>query len=164
MRLPQTAFIKTVSLSAALAVTLTLSACGGMRDSRLNPMNWFGKSRETTVAVAVAPTEDVDAKGRSLVQSVLTMAVEPYPGGAIVRATGLPPTQGWWEAELVAQPVDENGVLVLDFRVFPPITPWPAGTQPSREITAALALSDIKMTGVREIVVRGAGNARSSRR
>ena len=152
---------KTVPLTAALALGLTLSACGGI-SARLNPLNWFGKSREVTVAAA--PATDVDVKGRSLIQSVLSMTVEPYPGGAIIRATGLPPTQGWWEAELVAQPVDENGVMVLDFRVYPPVTPWPAGTQPSREITAALALSDIKMAGVSEIMVRGETNARSSRR
>lgn len=149
-------------IALALICALGLSACGGWRDSRLNPSNWFGKSRE--VVAQEAPTEDADLKGRSLVQSVLSMTVEPYQGGAIVRATGLPPTQGWWEAELVAQPVDENGVLVLDFRVFPPVAPWPAGTQPSREIVVAIALSNIKLEPVREIVVRGEANSRSSRR
>lgn len=149
-------------IALALICALGLSACGGWRDSRLNPSNWFGKSRE--VVALEAPTEDADLKGRSLVQSVLSMTVEPYQGGAIIRATGLPPTQGWWEAELVAQPVDENGVLVLDFRVFPPVAPWPAGTQPSREIVVAIALSNIKLEPVREIVVRGETNARSSRR
>lgn len=149
-------------IALALICALGLSACGGWRDSRLNPSNWFGKSREAVAQEA--PTQDADLKGRSLVQSVLSMTVEPYQGGAIVRATGLPPTQGWWEAELVAQPVDENGVLVLDFRVFPPVAPWPAGTQPSREIVVAIALSNIKLEPVREIVVRGETNSRSSRR
>lgn len=153
MRLPQI-----LLLTAALG----LASCGAVRNSKLNPLNWFGKSQE--VAVAVQPTEDSDAKGRSLIQTVLSMQVEPYKGGAIIRATGLPPTQGWWQADLVPRPLDENGVLVLEFRVFPPVKPWPQGTQPSREITVALALSDIKLDGVREIVVQGAENARSSRR
>lgn len=153
MRLPQI-----LLLTAALG----LASCGMVRNSKLNPANWFGKSQEVTVAVQ--PTEDLDAKGRSLIQNVLSMKVEPYKGGAIIRATGLPPTQGWWQADLVPRPLDENGVLVLEFRVFPPVKPWPQGTQPSREITVALALSDIKLTGVREIVVQGAENARSSRR
>ena len=46
------------------------------------------------------------------VLAVLTMTVEPIPGGAIVRASGLTPTQGWWNAELVPRDLDENGVLV----------------------------------------------------
>ncbi len=152
MRLPVTA--------ALIAVTLLVS-CGAIRESRLNPLNWFGKSREVeqTAVVSQAPQDP-----RNLVQTVLSMAVEPFPGGAIIRATGLPPTQGWWSAELVARPVDENGVLVLDFRVFAPPTPKPVVNQQSREITAAISLSNIKLDGIREIVVQGETNARSSRR
>ena len=90
--------------------------------------------------------------------------LESYPGGAIVRATGLPPSQGWWEAELVPQPVDENGTLVLEFHVFPPITATGVVNQQSREITVAYNLSNIKLDGISNIVVQGANNARSSRR
>ena len=151
MRLPLTA--------ALIALTL-LSACGGLRDSRLNPFNWFGRSQPAAqVQVAAAPTDP-----RALVDQVLSLQVEAYPGGAIVRAKGLPPTQGYWEAELVARPLDENGVLVLDFRVFPPTTAAGVVNQQSREITVAYNLSDIKLQGITEIVVQGAGNARSSRR
>ena len=32
-------------LTAALIALTVLSACGVMRDSRLNPMNWFGRSK-----------------------------------------------------------------------------------------------------------------------
>ncbi len=146
-------------LAALIGLTL-LSACGGLRASRLNPFNWFGRSAPAAqVQLTVAPADP-----RALVAQVLTMAVEPYPGGAIVRATGLPPTQGFWEAELVARPLDENGVLVLDFRVFPPISSAGVINQQSREITVAYNLSDIKLQGISEIVVQGAGNARSSRR
>ncbi len=147
-------------LTAALIALTVLSACGGLRDSRLNPMNWFGRSQPAAqVQVAAAPTDP-----RALVDQVLSMTVESYPGGAIVRATGLPPTQGYWQAELVARPLDENGVLVLDFRVFPPIAAAGVINQQSREITVAYNLSDIKLQGISEIVVQGAGNARSSRR
>ena len=153
MRLPQI-----LLLTAALG----LASCGMVRNSKLNPANWFGKSQEVTVAAE--PTENLDAKGRSLIQNVLSMKVEPYQGGAIVRATGLPPTQGWWQADLVPLPLTENGGWLVNLRVSPPVKPWPQGTQPSREITVALALSDIKLANVREIVVQGAENARSSRR
>lgn len=149
-------------LTLALIAATALTACGAWRESRINPKNWFGRSEE--VQVAAPASDNLDAEGRSLVQSVTSMTVEPYPGGAIVRATGLPPTQGWWNAELVALPVDENGVLVLEFRVFPPIADWPASTPVSRQITAAISLSDIRLEPVRTIVVQGETNARSSRR
>ncbi len=101
---------------------------------------------------------------RALVQTVLSLVVEETAGGAILRATGLPPTQGWWDAELVPQPVDENGRLVLEFRIFPPIEAKRTGTQPSREVVVALFLSNIKLDPVREIIVQGETNARAARR
>lgn len=148
-------------LTLALIAATALASCGAWRESRVNPRNWFGRAHEVQ---AVAPDPALDKQGRPLVQSVLSMTVEHYPGGAIVRATGLPPSQGWWDAELVAQPVDDKGTLVLEFRVFPPVAAWPAGTPPSRQITVAIALSDIKLEPVRTIVVQGADNARSSHR
>ncbi|GAB1364129.1 hypothetical protein MASR1M32_33650 [Rhodobacter sp.] len=145
---------------ALLCLCLGLAACGGFRDSKMNPFNWFGRSQEVEkVALPAAP---VDRRG--LVQQVLTLNIEEVPGGAIVRATGLPPTQGYWSAELVAQPVDEHGRLVLDFRVFPPVEAMRSGTQPSREVVVALYLSNYKLDSIREIVVQGEANARAARR
>ena len=146
--------------SAVFVSLVALSACAGVRDSKVNPFNWFKKSRpEPVMAMPVAPVDD-----RMLVENVLSLAVEPFPGCAIIRATGLPPTQGYWDAELVAQPVDENGKLVLEFRIFPPVTPAGVVNQQSREVVAGLRLSNIKLDGVRQIVVQGASNARSSSR
>lgn len=143
-----------------LGLGLALTGCGGLRQSRLNPFNWFRKSepRETIVL----PGEKTDPRG--LVETVLSMAVEPIPGGAVVRARGLTPTQGWWEAELVARDVDENGVLVYEFRLLPPTGRTDVNTQRSREIDVAIYISDVKLENVREIVVQGATNARSARR
>jgi hypothetical protein len=53
---------------------------------------------------------------------VLSMTVEPIPGGAVVRARGVTPTQGWWDAELVPQELDDKGILVYEFRLLPPPT------------------------------------------
>jgi len=143
-----------VSMAAALA------GCGGIRNSRLNPFNWFGKSepRETIVL----PGERQDP--RPLVDAVLSMNVEPMPGGAIVRARGQTPSQGWWKAELVPLPIDPNGVLVYEFRLLPPITPTDVNTPQSRQVDVAIYISDIRLERVREIVVQGASNARAARR
>ncbi|MBL9052031.1 MAG: hypothetical protein JNK19_18095 [Tabrizicola sp.] len=142
-----------------VTLVLALTGCGAIRESRLNPFNWFKKSepRETVV---------LDEKGdpRPLVDTVLSMAVEPIPGGAIVRARGVTPTQGWWDAELVAQDVTEDGVLVYEFRLVPPIGRTDVNTQQSREIDVGIYISDVKLAEVREIVVQGATNARVSRR
>lgn len=145
---------------ATFALMVTLAGCGGIRDSKLNPFNWFGQSAPAE-KVAV-PMKAADPRG--MVEQVTQLVVEPIPSGAIIRATGLPPTQGYWDAELVALPVNENGVLVVEFRIFPPITGQDVNTPQSREVVAALHMSNIKLANVREIVVQGETNARSARR
>ena len=144
-----------------LGAALVVASCGRIRDSRLNPFNWFGgaKRREQ---VAATPAEEQDP--RLLVADVVSLNVDPYSAGAIVRAKGIPPSQGWWEAELVARPIDENGVQVYDFRVFPPLTETPEGTPMSREITVAVSISAVKLDQISEIVVQGQNKALSSRR
>ena len=145
-------------LVAALCATMALGACSTISNSRLNPFNWFGGSEET---VALAPEKPADS--RLLVSQVTAMTLDKMPGGVIVRAVGLPPTQGYWQAELVARPV-EDGVLIFDFRVFPPITPQVASTTQSREVTVATYVSNVKLDLIRQISVQGATNARTSRR
>ncbi|CAN1573726.1 hypothetical protein MCELHM10_03496 [Paracoccaceae bacterium] len=143
-----------VSLVAALA------GCGAMRDSKLNPMNWFkkGELRESIVL----PEQQADA--RPLVEAVLDLKVEPMPGGAIVRARGRTPTQGWWKAELVPVEVEEAGLLVYEFRLIPPTGQADVNTPQSREVDVAIYVSDYKLEFLREIVVQGANNALTSRR
>lgn len=147
-------------IAAILIASVMLAGCGMMRESRLNPVNWFRKS---TPVQTVAPDGTVIDK-RQLVADVTDLVIEKYPGGVLVRATGLPPSQGWWNAELVARPVDDKGVLIYDFRIFPPQTQTAANRPQSREITVAASLSDMKLQAISQIVVQGANNARSSRR
>lgn len=145
----------------ALGAAFVVTGCGAVRDSRLNPFNWFGGARRRE---RVQQTAEVARDQRLLVADVTSLSVDAYSSGAIVRATGIPPSQGWWDAELVARPIDENGVLVYDFRVFPPIIDTPTGTPRSREITVGVSISAVRLDQVREIVVQGANNALSSRR
>ncbi len=150
---------------AALAALMILSACGNFRTSSLNPFGWFSRSTEEASLITAAEARRV-ADNRALVAQVTEMAVEPMRGGAIVRAVGLPPTQGWWDAELVPEnefrPVD--GVLSFRFVVAGPRPPARAGTPMSREVSAAIYVSDFKLANARQITVTGAGNARTSRR
>jgi hypothetical protein len=147
-----------------LALTLTLADCGRIRDSRFNPFNWFGNSRAASATAETRPGEQAD--GRQLVQELTGMAVERVQGGAIVRASGLPPSQGWWKAELVAEnrgrPVD--GVLTYRFVVFQPVGQTRVSTPQSRELTAAAYISDIRLADVTKIVVQSQTNSRTSGR
>lgn len=152
---------------AALCLVLTtmaLADCGRLRDSRINPFNWFGHSRATAATAALAPGEAAD--GRQLISQVTALEVTHMPTGAIVRATGLPPTQGWWKAELVADnhaiPVD--GVMTYRFLVFQPEDITDTSTPQSREISAAAYISTVKLAEVTRIVVQGETNSRESGR
>ncbi|PTW51835.1 MULTISPECIES: hypothetical protein [Rhodovulum] len=154
------------SLSAVLCAALALSACGTVRESRINPFNWFRSSTEAeTTETQVRTAKDEDP--RALVDQVVEMSIDRAPGGAIVTATGLPVRQGFWNAELVRVESDADAptdTLVYDFRIASPGTATPVGTEPSRLVTAARFLSDQDLEGIRTILVRGAQNQRQARR
>jgi hypothetical protein len=149
----------TRSLTVALAALLTLSACGAVRDSRINPFNWFGRSEPVETVTLIEKADP-----RPLIGDVLSMSVEPYSGGAIVRATGRTDTQGWWDAELVEAKTDDPGKLVLEFRLLPPIVATDVNTPRSREVTVAKTLSPGRLEYISSITVQGATNARATRR
>jgi hypothetical protein len=147
-----------------LAMAVMLSGCG-FGQSRLNPFNWFGASPEEETLEPVFLQERQDR--RPLVAQVTALEVERTPGGAIIRATGLPPVQGWYGAELVnedrdGRPID--GVLTYSFRAIPPREPTRVSTVQSRELTVAVFVSDITLAATREIRVTGALNSRATRR
>lgn len=153
-----------IPLLAMLALTLSLGACQRVSESRFNPFNWFGRSEARAVQSATAVAARPDP--RPLVDQVTQMAVEPIPGGAILRASGLPPTQGHWDAELVqvsTADIPEN-TLVFDFRLSPPPYAARQGTEPSRRVEVATYLTDNDLAGIRSIVVRGARTERVTRR
>lgn len=149
------------ALLTALALSLTLTACGRVADSRFNPFNWFGRDSSRTVAV---DDDLVRADGRQLVGQITELAVDPSPNGAIIRAVGLPPTQAFWDAELVRVGSDDPSVVIYEFRVLPPPERRAQSTQQSREIIAGAALSNRQLDTVRAIVVRGQQNERIVRR
>ena len=145
--------------TAALAALILLTACAGFGASKLNPLNWFKRAAPEALEFVQRPEDS-----RALVAQVTELKVEPFPGGAIVRATGVPTSQGWWDAELVKVASDEEAVILYEFRIFPPPVPRPAGTPYSRQVTVATSLSNIALDGVAKIVVQGSANALSSRR
>ncbi len=144
-------------------LALGLSGCG-IGQSGLNPFNWFNGDEENTAI------EDVDTAAviddRPLVQSIVSVQTERLPGGIIIRATGLPPQQGWYDAQLVREggAAAGTGVVVYSFRARPPEAATRVSTQQSREIVAGIYLSDLELQGVRDIRVLGVENVGTVRR
>ena len=144
--------MRLIALTAAAALILTGCGLGG---SRLNPLNWFGSDREVRQAPAERAAPQVP-----LVDQIVSLKVDQGPGGAIVSTVGLPPTQGFWKAELVRVPDEDPSTYRMEFQILPPIASQPQGTQPSREVLAGTFLSDQTLAGIRRIVVQGARNQR----
>jgi hypothetical protein len=155
-------------LTLILCLGLILTGCARFADSRLNPLNWFGRSAPV---VATTPdgqpvplvTQTAAQDTRVVIDQVLEMQIEPTTSGAIVRATGLAATQGFYNAELVLTG-SADGNVIYDFRVAAPAGFEAIGTEASRRITVALDLSAAELAGIRSVTVRGAQNARESRR
>jgi len=151
-------------ICAALASCILLSACGGSASSlsSANPFNWFGGNKDEQAAVAEI---QIPADPRHLMPQILDLKIEATSGGVIVRATGLPPVQGWSHADLIAQNngFAVDGVLSFEFRALPPRGYELVSTQASREVTVATFLSNASLAGVRSIRVSGAANGLSAR-
>lgn len=157
-------------LITVICLALMLSGCARLATSRLNPVNWFGPSApvaNTTPDGALRPLvavgEAVAVDTRVVIDQIIALQIEPTRSGAILRATGLAATQGFYNAGLVLAASD-NGDVTYDFRVAAPAGFEAIGTEASRRITVALELSAAELAGLRSVTVRGAQNARESRR
>ncbi|MCK0143511.1 hypothetical protein [Aliiroseovarius sp. F20344] len=150
------------ALMSALIVTLT--ACGG--NTNLNPLSWFNSNRVEEVAIIPEGGFLEDQENRGLVTQVVDLQILRTQGGAIIRAKGLPPRLGYWDAELVPENFEraENGVLTYMFRITEPYYRTQTGRPKQREVYVGHFVSDIKLQGVRTIRVVGEQNSRAASR
>lgn len=167
------------SLALFLAGTLVLSSCGGWRDSRVNPGNWFGKSKSAPVETvadeevnplipeqtrkgifARAEEEDLSVPAAQISE----LRVEPTPNGAIIYATAIAERQGAHELELRLVEDTEADTLEYTFRVVYPEAATPVGSEHSRTVRAAVTLSEQTLRPIRLIRVSGEQNVRETRR
>ena len=103
----------------------------------------------------------VDA--RVLIETLSSASLDPSASGAILRATGVAASQGFFNAELVLVDVT-NGVLTYDFRVERPTGYEAIGPAASRQITVATLIDAAVLRGIKAVVVRGGnGSKRLSR-
>lgn len=168
------------TLPTLLVLSMTLGACGAVRDSGFNPVNWFGRSQPATVSAENtnplipntraglfrARNTPADYTGRPF-EEITDLVVERIPGGAIIRATGLAARQGIYEVQLTPANDDEtpvDGVLTYRLEGVRPRFRTPVGTKPTRIVTAGRKITDQNLNGVRVIRVEGTQNARTARR
>lgn len=112
----------------------------------------------------VAQAPDAASDLRPLMPQIAALDVEPTPSGAIVRATGLPPVQGYWNGALVPVDTADPSVLGFQFRAEPPEEAARISTARSRHVTVAVFVPEARLRGIREIRVAAAGNVRAARR
>jgi hypothetical protein len=152
-----------------LSSSLALSAC----QSRVNPVNWFGKDPEDAVITESNPLiPDQTEEGQSFfareqaiayvgqpIPQVTNVEVHQVTEGQLVMAVGVSSVHGTHTARLVPRESGvEGGVLTLDFMAIPPEDPIIGGSDLTREITTATVLTDQQMSGVRTIRVAASGN------
>lgn len=172
-------------LPALLVATLTVSACAAIRDSRVNPANWFGNSRSEPIqSDPRAATNPLipETRRRGLfaglraqsriyvgtpIDQVTNLVIEPVPGGAIVRATGIAGEDRVYDVRLTTES-DENvpvdGVLTYQLRGIHSDRPTRTLSQRVRTVTAARRLTDQELAEIRVIRVEGLRNAQTTTR
>lgn len=151
------------------AVFLMLTGCANIGISFI-PVNWFSSSimaqldtngQPPTLIPSNHRTAVID--NRTLVQSIISLNVDPTPTGAIVSAVGVAQTKGYFNAELVSNNIT-NGVLELEFRVQTPTSLAVPGTIQSRKISAAYFINRSDLLTISSVQVTAETNARTSNR
>jgi hypothetical protein len=155
------------TLPNALILVLLLGGCSGLRESRVNPFNWFAGTPSEGPAETIVE-QDPSEIGTVLIDQITDIRMEPVQGGALLRVTGQMASQGGWDAQLKAPKKalgspPENS-LVVRFLVRQPPVPQPTSSAASRSVTAALFIDRDRLEELRTITVQGAQNTQSLRR
>lgn len=165
----------------SLAAASALTGCGGFRQSRVNPRNWFGRSTSRKVANTdpentnplIPKREDRilfrkrdKAYDGTPVDQITRMVIERTDGGAIIRVVGLPLRQGAYDVRLIPDDVNAkpvNGALSFALMAVQSDT-MPQGSERVRQVQAGVFVSNQTLETAEVIRVRGARNEQVSRR
>ncbi|APZ54820.1 hypothetical protein [Salipiger abyssi] len=166
------------SLSVLIVAGVVLTGCGTVRESRMNPFNWFGGSEPVTVNTAATGADNplIPARRASIfrpgeedyagwpVETIEELLIERRPGGAIIRVTGIADRAGPFDVRIVEdEAASDADTLVYELQALQSAGPRNVGPR-ARMVTAAIWLTEQELAGIREIRVQGASNARVSRR
>ena len=168
-----------------LVASMTLTSCGGIRESRVNPFNWFGRAESGPVQ-QTAPEETnpliPETRRRGLfdglreqatiytgtpIDRIDNLVVEAIPGGAIIRVTGTTDVLGVYDVRLTKTNKDdvaEDGVLTYALKGIRPSRATRSGTDRMRTVIAARRISASQLSETRVIRVEGLRNAQTTTR
>lgn len=132
-----------------LALALALAACTPSGD----PFGLLGGGDD-------APPPE----SRPAIERVESVALVPTSDGAVLTATGVAATQGYWDGVLVPVADGDPATLAYVFRAAAPDGPSAVSTPRSREVAVALDFDAADLAGIRQVTVTGATNALTARR
>ena len=161
--------------------SVALGGCGRLRDSRVNPANWFGKGQSTPIEQPQEQAEEqyvnplIPERPSKLrlfkkrkdrpyegtpVGQITDVTVERTIGGAILRVTAVSPRQGAFDVRLIPankenEPID--GVLTYSIRALQP-TDTAIGSTRSRTLVVAEPIDQSLLERTRTIRVVAAEN------
>ena len=163
-------------LTTLTIAALLLSGCGTIRDSRLNPFNWFGRAESRELAAEevnpLIPRQNrMSSRYRPDLRQPVTrvdeLVVERVPGGAIVRVVATASYQDSFNVGLVPDsetgPVDGLAAYTL-VAELPRRRGLGVGPEQTRRINEGLFLSNNDLEEIRVIEVKGTQNALTVRR
>ena len=152
--------------------SMVLSGCSRLRDSRLNPGNWFGGG-SSPQPVAATPAEvnplipqqtRIRLRDRKKiytgtpVDQVTAISLEPTTSGAIVKVTGVSLQQGAYDVRLTSEDGEPvNGVLTYRLLAEQP-RDTPQGSPRQRTVQAGEFLTNSVLAATQTIRVIGARN------
>lgn len=167
-------FLSLVAMSA-------LAGCGGYRQSRANPRNWFGRSTPRRRAVEATPEntnplipqqeDTIFRRNRKRpydgtpVDQVKSMVIERTSDGGIIRVEGVTLRQGAFDVRLISATNNEPVNGVLEFRLMAVQNDTePQGSERARTVLSGVFISNQTLERASEVRVIGARNEQVSRR
>ena len=142
-------------IGLAACVLITISGCARISQSRLNPLNWFGRAEPAAIATEETVIRPLVPENRGIVivdqrvpaDQVTRLAIERTNDGAIIRASALVTGQPY-NAELVLVSL-ENGTATYAF-----VTERGASNG-QQSVTVAKPIDAAELAQIRRVVVQG---------
>jgi len=99
-----------------------------------------------------------------LIEKLETVKLKFIPEGAILEVTGLPISEGYWDAKLVEIKSNDNSKIIYEFRANPPSLVHNKGTEKSRKLIIVEIVTAKRLKKIKLITVIGKKNIISIKR
>lgn len=146
-----------------------LTGCSTIKESRVNPMNWFGATATAATTDSLIPTENALTRSRRApayagvpIAQLQSVALRNAIGGKILEVQALSARLGASDLRFIDVP--NNDPRVREIRLHA-VTPTRAGvgTIAARSVTAAKFFTDQDLAGLTKITVLSGTNSISVR-